>query len=319
MSEQTWTVDSVRKLAQFAVSVEIYTLPFYLTALASIKDTSHPAYTNILSVCMEEMLHLELVANLCLAIGTVPNFTAPNYDKPVPLDPNDPETGDHGLIKATLGSLNQTTLNTMLDIETPEEFEEPASSILPPYSSIGQMYKALWQGIKYIGWDNLYVGNTTNQQSMFTTSFSQTISSFKEAHVAIHTINEQGEGKAMNPVPQQPFTIEQFPIPEKNQLTTDENDPGALHKYAHYGRFIDIQHIVNIYGFPDVYPVIVSNPLSPAQQEALEKLQTDFTTFITNLNELWTGNGGNMNSMYGLLGEATNCWVAGVIPKWSQY
>lgn len=33
----------------------------------------------MLSVCTEEVPHLQLAANMCIALGTVPNYTAPVY------------------------------------------------------------------------------------------------------------------------------------------------------------------------------------------------------------------------------------------------
>ena len=41
----TWTKPLVQEHAQVAVAVELYTLPFYITALASIKPTPGPSAT----------------------------------------------------------------------------------------------------------------------------------------------------------------------------------------------------------------------------------------------------------------------------------
>ena len=98
VSESTiWTKELVQSHAQTAVMVEMYTLPFYLTALTSIKlpdknDSSDQAkftyetYDAILSVCIEEMLHLQLAANLCLAldIDAPKIFQKPTYGEPIP-------------------------------------------------------------------------------------------------------------------------------------------------------------------------------------------------------------------------------------------
>ena len=81
---KTWTKPLAQDYAQTAIAVELYTLPFYLTALTSITDTSHNAYKSILSICIEEMLHLELAANLCIALDTQPKFNAPQYGTPIP-------------------------------------------------------------------------------------------------------------------------------------------------------------------------------------------------------------------------------------------
>ena len=65
-----WTKELVQEHAKTAVLIEMYTLPFYLTVLTSIilpekSDQSaqakftNQAYAAILSVCIEEMLHLQ--------------------------------------------------------------------------------------------------------------------------------------------------------------------------------------------------------------------------------------------------------------------
>ena len=59
VTTQAWTKELIQEHAQVAVAVELYTLPFYLTALTSTKDTNYPIYHSILSVCIEELLHLE--------------------------------------------------------------------------------------------------------------------------------------------------------------------------------------------------------------------------------------------------------------------
>ncbi|WP_166481774.1 ferritin-like domain-containing protein [Scytonema sp. UIC 10036] len=51
----TWTKELVQNGAKTAVLVELYTLPFYLTALSSITDTNHNAYKSLLSICIEEI------------------------------------------------------------------------------------------------------------------------------------------------------------------------------------------------------------------------------------------------------------------------
>jgi hypothetical protein len=313
----TWTKELVQQHAQAAVAVEMYTLPFYLTALTSIKDTTAPSYTATLSVCMEEMLHLELASNLCLALGTTPNFTAPQYGTPIPFfDPDDPETNHYALINAVLGPLNETTLQTMLDIETPEEFETVDNTTPQyPYDSIGAMYQALLDGIQVVGASE-FPWTQTNQQANWSPpaqSFPEIITNFTDATTAVNTIAQQGEGQTMSPVPSKPFTEEQFPIPQQYRLTGEMFDPDPQENYSHFGRFISIQNAP----LPAVYSGAAS-ATTPAQTAALAKLQSDFGNFIANLNSTWTSGGSlNFGLMMGLLGDAVACWQAGVIPQWS--
>ena len=205
----SWTADLVRQHAQAAVAVEFYTLPFYLTVLTSIKDTESPIYKAILSVAMEEMLHLQLAANLCLALGTQPDFKAPVYGTPIPfLDPTDPDTAHSALINAVLGPFNSQSLQTMLDIEAPEELQDKTKDHTDPdfpYNSIGELYDALLVGISQVG-EASFPWTDTNQ--VIETSgyfkkqkYSMKISSLADAKAAVRVINEQGEGKPMDPGP----------------------------------------------------------------------------------------------------------------------
>lgn len=96
---------AVKALAQAAVNVELFTIPLYMCALKSLQGT-HPinaqgisyykgrvwpgmatvanpqtanqkAYNTVFSVFIDEMLHLQLAANLCAVLGVTPDFNSP--------------------------------------------------------------------------------------------------------------------------------------------------------------------------------------------------------------------------------------------------
>jgi hypothetical protein len=95
---------AVRAIAQAAVEVELFTISLYLTSLYSIQGmhqitsqgnhfyqdrlwpggatTADPqsanerAFNIVFSVLIQEMLHLQLAANMATAIGVTPNFTS---------------------------------------------------------------------------------------------------------------------------------------------------------------------------------------------------------------------------------------------------
>jgi hypothetical protein len=316
-----WTPDLVRQHAQAAVMVELYTLPFYLTVMTSIKDQGSAIAQAIFSVAMEEMLHLQLAANLCLALGTPPNFTAPVYGTPIPfLDPTDPDTGHYALINAVLGPFNEQSLDTMLDIETPEEFQDRAKDHTTPdfpYHSIGEFYDALLAGIGQVG-ESQFPWTVTNQVDEHSGFFGpqpypMRIASLADATAAVTAINEQGEGKAMNPVPAPPFNESQFPVDPNFVLANAPNDPTTLNVFSHFGRFVAIQSQVKASGWPDVFPA-VSNPTDPAQTA----LKNHFASLISSLNSLWNTGSGGLDEMFFLLGDLNTCWQqAQVIPQWT--
>ncbi|XP_076814934.1 uncharacterized protein LOC143461064 isoform X2 [Clavelina lepadiformis] len=76
-------------LLQFAIWIELYLLPPYLTAYLSIKQAANKEIRRMLrSIASEEMLHLTLDANVLNAIGGNPNLTdsywLPSYPTPFP-------------------------------------------------------------------------------------------------------------------------------------------------------------------------------------------------------------------------------------------
>src|SRR6516162_7274756 len=81
------TIEDLGKHLQWALSVELSTIPPYLTALYSIQDVSSDAYSTIRSVVVEEMLHMMQVANLMNSIGVAPSLDkqyVPEYPSFIP-------------------------------------------------------------------------------------------------------------------------------------------------------------------------------------------------------------------------------------------
>ncbi len=337
---KVWTKELVQKHAQTAVIVELYTLPFYLTALSSIKYKQSDAYKSLLSICIEEMLHLQLAANLCIALDTQPIFEAPKYGTPINyLEPDNKDTGDNKLINAELSAFNLKTLDIMLDIETPNGLEEHRHGEQGrirklidrvehplhkkwnmdkhdtpdyPYSSIGEMYDALMTGITKVGryefsWD------TTNQQQTWnqTQQFKQIIANFSDAEEAVKTISLQGEGTSASK--------EKVMVPEHYRLEHDL-DTHLLNEYSHYERLLKIKE----QGLPNTYSVVNDAQNKEEQDKALESLQGSFRLFLYEMDEIWN-KGKVINDEKAFWGIMKNvlmpyledCWKSGVIPKWS--
>ncbi|MFS2109843.1 ferritin-like domain-containing protein [Sphingomonas sp. Sphisp140] len=162
----------VRWIAQAAVNVELFTIPLYMTSLYSITGM-HPitsqgnsfykgrqwpgaktsaftdykpgkkgwgnkkAFNIVFSVFIQEMLHLQMAANLATSIGAVPSFTATAL-----------QSGDHGWtcfgpkltaipgivdltdtnrfkdVKVNVGPLDEERIKLFLAIEQPQETAE---------------------------------------------------------------------------------------------------------------------------------------------------------------------------------------------------
>lgn len=94
------TLDDLRRHLVAASNIELWTIPLYLTALYSIREDessvilgtgrrgrpttaerSRSTVSRLLaSVCLQEMLHLQIAGNLCTLFGVAPPLDWPTYD-----------------------------------------------------------------------------------------------------------------------------------------------------------------------------------------------------------------------------------------------
>lgn len=190
-----WTEDNVREYLQHAVYLELWTVPLYLTAAYSInvpvdattgrpemvnlddlpknqdgsydfaeftnEQASQYAFDSVLSIAIQEMLHLELAANILNAVrpagqppknGSWVKFTgeyAPSYKQPPPCLPTPPAG-----LTLKFGPLDQDRLNLFMWIEQ-KGSDAQEERFLPEYDSIGDFYHALSYGLTAC-WSELY-------------------------------------------------------------------------------------------------------------------------------------------------------------------
>lgn len=188
-----WTADRVRQHLQNAVYLEMWTVPLYLTAAYSIAapvdpQTSRPelapvpakpdgtpdfsrftqqdynqyAFNSILSVAIQEMLHVELAANILNAVRPQAaadpknpwvKFSgpwAPSYAAAPPvLDASLPP----GVV-LELGPLDANQARLFQWIEEEREETDP-EQYRPQYTSIGAFYTSLQYGAQ-VCWPDLY-------------------------------------------------------------------------------------------------------------------------------------------------------------------
>jgi hypothetical protein len=221
----------VRAIAQACVNVELFTIPLYLAAATSIAGmhqitgknsnfytgrwwpgsatTANPqtanetAYNIMFSVHVEEMLHLQLAANLASAIGVTPLFTSlvlqdeqygwTCYDSSVIPHVVDLKDTVHSEAKVKIDSLTREQLELFLIIEesevtsrshitAPEKYfptvpfagwtEEMTEVDLPMFGTIGHMYSCYYEYLS-LGyeddltlWDHVFVPDS-QQNDLF--------------------------------------------------------------------------------------------------------------------------------------------------------
>ena len=83
------TLDDLRDHLQYAIGLELTTIPAYLCALYSIVPGASTAACEVIqSVVLEEMLHMALAANILNAVGGIPDTRpADGGPSPVPVYP----------------------------------------------------------------------------------------------------------------------------------------------------------------------------------------------------------------------------------------
>jgi hypothetical protein len=142
-------LDELRDHLQYAIGVELTTIPAYLCALYTIEEgTNTAAYEVIQSVVLEEMLHMALAANVLNAIGGVPS-TAPVGDgpSPVPVYPTKVPFIDR-IPEIHLQRFSPAALDEFLAIEYPDDTSGRSAGEGQQYDSIGAFYEAIAAGLK---------------------------------------------------------------------------------------------------------------------------------------------------------------------------
>ncbi|GGX98042.1 ferritin-like domain-containing protein [Streptomyces hiroshimensis] len=148
------TLDDLTEHLKAAAQVELSTIPLYLYATYSIKTRGYsqwaagePAQRTMIGIAIEEMLHLTLVRNLLVAIGSGDKVRfysesfIPKY--PAPMLMRTPE------LMLALRRMSSEQVDTFIGIEKPEQAELMAESIRP-YHSLGEFYERIEKGIKLL-------------------------------------------------------------------------------------------------------------------------------------------------------------------------
>ena len=127
LTEEQWDIGHLHDHLQAAAELEAWTIPYYLSAMFSVVDRSSEAYQLVQSVVNQEMLHLQLVANIANSYGYSPVLTpgafayagdnVPHLD--FTLDPDNP-IPQFTPYTAEIGPLDQPRINAMCLIEYPE-------------------------------------------------------------------------------------------------------------------------------------------------------------------------------------------------------
>lgn len=292
-------LDNVRS----AVAAELTTLPTYLYPYWSIRPLSdggsaggERARRNLMSVILEEMLHMALASNLLNALGGTPSLTTapflPVFPCPLLRSVGDQPDCDPVVDLFPLGD-DCLTLITRVELPVWDDKEDPTATLGGFYDAkvtalLPDDDASYQHGKQLAPWDNPGAGRL----------FS--ITSQKTAAQAITEIKDQGEG-----------------------TSAEQHDDGD-HELAHYWRFKEIQDDTSIDFAKDVYPV-VPKPGSFVDRYNTEQAAANTTfnrTYSRMLDALETVLSGDDPDVYpvatGLMGQlhhqATLLRTTGKIP-----
>lgn len=255
---------ALQEMAQLALRVEFSTIPVYLSGMYSIVEKDSLPYQTLRSVVMEEMFHLNLAANLVVALGGLPRFTgaqAPVYPGPMP--GGNPETTPQlGLFRASPQVFDKVF----------SAIERPAPVGAPPqanhYDSIAQLYAAVAQAIDHFPGNPFEHPAAEGQQrtDIYLGKFGGDVVRVvdkESAHRALTQIVQQGEGvvpaNGRPLVPTEPFGA----YNHYGQRTDGTYGPivGTPFELSHFIKFRDIA--LSTDPFPATLP-ITSNPREEA-------------------------------------------------------
>lgn len=315
LQDDQWTMKHLRQHLQAAVDLEMWTIPYYMSAMFSVVDRASDAYQLIQSVVHQEMLHVQLVSNVANAYGYSPRFPAPVYQgTTIPhldfaLDTPDPRP-EFSPYSAEIGPLDVPRINGMCLVEYPEwktGHKPDLRDDVTEYGSIGEFYDALEYGARQFA---AKIRGGVRQIDLFSAFYRDlpklTVEAsgegaFSQVALLIDTIRDQGEGRKTSGQIEKAF-----------QNTADDSDP----ELSHFDKFIRIRDGEYL---PEVYDTTAPADYN-RQQKRLEKiLVRNFTQLRSTLRRLFRGD--NPDDFESLMttvgGNILNCWKNGVTPKFS--
>jgi hypothetical protein len=249
------SVEDLRLHLQYAIGLELTTIPPYLCALYSIKEGMNSEVVEaIQSVVMEEMLHMTLAANVLNAIGGTPNprpqgddggSTIPEYPTTVPFIPD--------IDEIHLGPLSPASIDVFISIERPVDGAPLA--ITQEYRSIGQFYQAIMDGVRTVSTirpDLFEVGAEERRGCQVPPALYYggagsvtAVHDLESALKALTQIIDQGEGISTDVLSQRAdahlFGLFDALVRDEGDVTDRDVLPFGWKMYSHYARFKEIR------------------------------------------------------------------------------
>lgn len=326
------TVGNVRASLQTAIELEHATIPPYLYALYSLGTTDNQDAAQIIqSVVVEEMLHLNLAANVLNAIGGSPAIDSPAFIPTYP-GPLPGMVEDQLIVHLAPCSIGQVA-DTFMVIEQPEDplqFPVEAADADAPLT-IGQFYRKIRDAIGKLG-NPVFTGDPCFQVTKAIGGAIPVID-VASAQQAIDIIIDQGEGTDTSPEERYGTGFAHYYrfgeivngkqlIPNKDYKRTDPPD----RKYVYGGDPVPFDQ-------SKVFP-IRADPNGGGRMLAIranDAFNYDYTTVLKTLHDGFNGKPGVIDGAIGAMfslrqqaiemmsGESTNGEQVGPTFEWMPF
>ncbi|MBD2502103.1 ferritin-like domain-containing protein [Anabaena azotica] len=291
---------------QSAIQLEHSTIPLYLTGLYSIKlGSNQDAYNIILSVVIEEMLHMTIAANVLNAIGGRPIINQPgfipSYPGPLPMNIGD--------LRVNLAPLSKDVLfDTFMKIEEPEHpINFPVKRLLaeeaPSYATIGQFYQAIIEKLQELGPKSM-IGNPALQvvnDQWFPLDQLFPIRTLDDAVRGLELIVQQGEGTQKSPLDPEGEFAHYYRFAEiyyGRRLRPDSTTPEG---YSYSGDPISLDQD-NIWDLVENSKAKMYKPGTMARR-LVDQFNYSYTSLLNSLHETFNGKPDSLNTGIGIMIE----------------
>ncbi|MGB3182065.1 MAG: ferritin-like domain-containing protein [Cyclobacteriaceae bacterium] len=321
LTTEQWDLSHLQEHLQYAVDLEFWTIPFYMSCMYSVEDRTSEAYQLIRTVVNQEMLHLQCAANIANVYGLSPTFEAPVYKgKVIPhlafSDDDKKVTARYEPYTAEIGPLDEKHINAMCLIEIPEDETGHKPNLhddVSEYGSIGEFYEATAYGAAQLR-DQIKGG--LKQVDFFSAFYRQIPSltitesgdhGFSQVSLLIELITDQGEGEKSKDRKKGEVSL-------TNPFQNTADDPWP--DDDHFEKFNMIKENKKK---PSIFSAKPEKDYSANDKELLEIQMKQFDGLRDVLQQLFSGQ--NPQNFFPLMasvgGSIRNCWEHGITPKFS--
>jgi hypothetical protein len=322
---------------QLAISLELATIPAYLSGLFTLKQTGtnqvNAGVSEIItSVVNEEMLHMCIAANALTALGGSPimntQAVVPTYPGPLPGDTDD------GLIVHLRPFSADAVLDTYMRIEEPDTIIQPSGQAKIPLApapppqpgqsqSIGDFYRAIVAKLQTLPASSINSDpNSSNQKNqvveVFFTSpqLPAAITDINSAVASLNIIIDQGEGSSVSPDEIDPLdpaeTTAHFYRFAEIIMGKSIVISGSSYDFSGPSVTFDATTSSGVYNmYPDPTLAVMQTLLSAADFNTCQAFSGAFTALLDALNAVFNGNPQGINdvinnNMFSLVTAANN-------------